>query len=677
MKHKILFIIFSVLCFFTLNANHLRDTDAPFLILRMMDTSSENFAYSTKLVETTKKYPNTFDEVWLCSKAYFPSIATIEADAKYLNELSALWKSANITPSYQIGATFGHGNVNKNEHGFTENAYRQSSKGNRLHMLCENSPEVKDYFCKRLDILIKNTNLKSIWYDDDFRMGLSISELCFCKYCMDKFNSIQNSNWNVKDLYTALVDSKKENIKLRKDWFNMRNNSLCDFAKEIAKVRDNASRECIISLQSINPHRYNCHNYPAIISGFASGKKAGIRIGSSAYNEFDNTALLHKLFGVMYETERCLRQNNIYQICYEAENYPHVATIKTPRAMMLECALMLAAGCDSLSVYWDNANYYEPISSYEKFVKTVNEYRPFLEKLGEFYKDTRLHGIARYIGNTMYVSPQKSWNGYKIESCPNEKEFALFSSGIPMLSTDKYADIIYLDDATISKLTDDELKTILSKNCLIEAHTIALLEKRNFDIGITAKPTNPSEYANGLFSEIHNGKSFSDYPGQTFYKLTPKNNNVKTISPIKSPTDEHAGLAFAVSQTQFGGKVFVVGGNEILRYSSAPRRTAFLDALDTLSPMPVRLETSHSIYFIPRVDKDNNFANAVIYNITKGDTTPIVLRIRSKNPVKYKLLRPLKDDVIIQSKKADNGDGFILTLPPLEPVSVCAIQAIE
>ena len=114
-----------------------------------------------------------------------------------------------------------------------------------------------------------------------------------------------------------------------------------------------------------------------------------------------------------------------------------------------------------------------------------------------------------------------------------------------------------------------------------------------------------------------------------------------------------------------------------MRYSSAPRRTAFLDALDTLSPMPVRLETSHSIYFIPRVDKDNNFANAVIYNITKGDTTPIVLRIRSKNPVKYKLLRPLKDDVIIQSKKADNGDGFILTLPPLEPVSVCAIQAIE
>ena len=107
MKHKLLFIIFSVVCFFTLNANHLRDTDAPFLILRMMDTSSENFAYSTKLVETTKKYPNTFDEVWLCSKAYFPSIATIEADAKYLNELSALWKSANITPSYQIGATFG------------------------------------------------------------------------------------------------------------------------------------------------------------------------------------------------------------------------------------------------------------------------------------------------------------------------------------------------------------------------------------------------------------------------------------------------------------------------------------------------------------------------------------------------------------------------------------------
>ena len=137
------------------------------------------------------------------------------------------------------------------------------------------------------------------------------------------------------------------------------------------------------------------------------------------------------------------------------------------------------------------------------------------------------------------------------------------------------------------------------------------------------------------------------------------------------------GASFAVVDTKFGGKVFVVGGNGILRYNTAFRRSAFLDALDALSPMPVRLETSHAMLFIPRVDKSGEFANGVIYNYSQGDTQELVLRVRSNTSKKYKLMYPMKNDVIIESSKAPDGDGYILKLPALEPVSVCAIQVIK
>ena len=102
-----------------------------------------------------------------------------------------------------------------------------------------------------------------------------------------------------------------------------------------------------------------------------------------------------------------------------------------------------------------------------------------------------------------------------------------------------------------------------------------------------------------------------------------------------------------------------------------------MDALDLLSPMPVRLETNHSMLFIPRVDKEGNFANALIYNFTKGETDELILRVRSKSPQKYRLIRAKQADVEIESVKAADSDGYILTLPSLAPVSICALELIK
>ena len=659
------------------NASHVRDANAPFVILRMMNSSSEDFSYMKNVTDVLKNYPKTFDEVWLCTNAYYPSIKTTEDSVKYITKISKLWSDIGIRPSYQIGTTLGHGNTNINEYGFSQNAYRLTADGKQMNTLCANSPEVRNYFYKLLSVLINNTPLESIWLDDDFRVGISFEDLCFCKLCLDKFNASEKSNYNAKDLAKALFSENHNYAALRKAWIKSHEQSLFELAEIVAKARDDASRKCVIGIQSINPHRYNCHNYPAMISAFAKNKKAGIRIGSGSYHEFDTNALITKMLGVMYETDRCLKGNDIYQICYELENYPHIATKKTPRAIMLECTLMLASGCDSVSLYWDSFQFIEPWSSYEKFAKVVKEYRPFLEKVGNFYKDTCLWGIGRYIGATTYVEPLSKVNKKFIASFPNDKEFDIIYSAIPVISTNSYADVVFLSEDIISKLSNKEIEEVLSKNCLIEPSTLLQLNRRVVDIGVKAQRLEAGQIFGGGYIEKLKSADFSMHPGTPFYNLKIENQKSKIISEVYELPNKKMGASFAVVDTKFGGKVFVVGGNGILRYNTAFRRSAFLDALDALSPMPVRLETSHAMLFIPRVDKSGEFANGVIYNYSQGDTQELVLRVRSNTSKKYKLMYPMKNDVIIESSKAPDGDGYILKLPALEPVSVCAIQVIK
>lgn len=657
---------------------HVRDSDAPFIIFRMMNTSSEDYDYMKFITDILKKYPKTFDEVWLATHAYFPSLKTIELDAKdHLTKVSKLWSDVGIRPSYQIGTTLGHGNNNNNDHGFTKEAYKLNHKGERTNSLCANSPEVQKYFYDRTKVLIENSPLESIWLDDDFRMGLRSEQLCFCKFCMEKFNTKTKADWTVKDLYAKLSSMSINDASLRKSYIDFQMESLNELAKIVAKARDDSSRQTILGIQSVHSLEAFCHDYPSMLTAFANGKKAGIRIGSGCYNEYYLEPLIYKLFGVMYETERCARNDNVYQICYEAENYPHIETLKTPRAMMIECALVLASGCDSLSLYWDNVTYYQAPKVHEKFYRTVKEYRPFLEKLGEFYKGTTQWGIGRFIGDTMFTRPNKHNGEFVLASYPSNQEQNLFLSGFPARCTDSYADIIMLTDSTISKIDDAQIKKLLSKHCIADINTLKALENRGFKLPVKVKEINDAEIFGGAYSEVHRDKRFDMIPWHNFTYLEIVDKSVKNVSKIIKLPNEKIGSAFAVFDTEFGGKIFAVSGNGIHRFSTEHRRLAFLDAIDELSPAPFRLETNHQMIFIPRVDKNGKLANALFYNYTKGDCDELILRIRSNAPEKYKLIRPLHEDLIIESKKAENGDGYILTLPELLPVSVYAIQKID
>ena len=639
----------------------------PFITLRLMSSSTEDIEYSKRLIESVKNYPNTFDDVWLCAMSQYYTIKQIEEGAKnVVDKVAKMWEDAGIEAGYQIGLTLGHGGESKNFYGFTPEDYRMRPNGSRQPSLCVNSPKVREYFHDSVKALVANSRIKNVWLDDDFRIGFSYLETCFCKRCLDRFNKENKTSYSITEIVDVLTNNKQNSPEIRKKWLDCQFKALAEVAGSARAGRDAGNPNCRIALQSIHPLKYNYHDYPTILDGFAGKNgKTGIRIGSGYYDEFDSKDYYLKLLGVMYEANRCSRKNNLFQICYEAENYPHISMQKTPRAMMLECSTMLAAGCDSLTLYWHDVNYSEPQADYENFAKVVSAWRPYFEKVAKLNKDTRLYGVGRFIGSAKY-------KGNQTRCLPDSREYNLLLQGIPVICTDTVADYALITPDTAQLLSDEELKMLLSKNCVADAQTVELLQKRGFKFPAKISIKN---YAFSLFGsdiiEMNKGEKFRVRGPARFLDID--KSKAKEISSLVDLNGKYVSSAFAVCQTEQGGKIFIVGGNGIVRYPTAYRRAAFLDALDAMAPMAVRLETSHNIIFMPRVDANGEFAGATFYNDTKGDTGTLTLRVRAKAPAKYKLVAPKQNDIVLESKLAKNGDGYILSLPNLAPVSVYTI----
>ncbi len=680
---KKLFILTVMLASLQLNASNAYN---PFIILRMMPSAclDREFANQTIQHSTSK----AFDDVWLCSLCNFASKDDVEKDAVYIDALAADFEKKGISASYQLGVTLNHGDNVKNSYGLQTQDFRINAFGKKTPYLCETSERVKEYFYMRTFSLLKNSRIKSFWLDDDFRIALNLTETCYCDRCITLFNQNQKEKtWDRQQLYQTIISGTPQGNALLAQWLDFHNTKLSELAQVVKKARDDANPKCFLGLQTIDSFKYTRHNIPKIVKGFTGENgKVGVRLGSGYYHEFNDDELITKLLTVMFDADRCSREKQITKICYEAENWPHIATKKTPRAMMLECALMMAAGCDGLSLYFHTPEFKEPFESYARFVDTVTNWRPYFEALRDSTRKTYGYGITRAIATAPEL--KKTGNVVLCQSPVDETEKFLIRFGFPIFSGENKFSVTLLTRAEANRMTNDEIKKILSTNVIMDCHMINYLKSRGFDLKVNVKNGNKNLVSTGIFTanayENCRGERY-DIRGN-FFVLS--GDIEKSIVDIKTTNGDSLGCAMGIVKTPFGGKAFVVGGTNFGGFGGFPteyRRTALLDGIDALAPMPVRLETSHCAMFIPRVNEKGEFASGTIFNFSRGETDKIKLRIRSNTSKTYELLLPPSPFAGKQkferrqfaSEKAKDGDGYILTLPAVPPVSVISLKLIE
>lgn len=130
---------------------------------------------------------------------------------------------------------------------------------------------------------------------------------------------------------------------------------------------------------------------------------------------------------------------------------------------MTECALALASGCDSLSLYWYSQSAPEPIEEYDRFVRTLGETRPYFERLAASTRRTRLGGVARFLGSAALETADFDLR--------DAKDLDLACAGIPVTVAEAMPNVWYLTAKSRVALTEAD-KALLAKGVEVEVDDI-------------------------------------------------------------------------------------------------------------------------------------------------------------------------------------------------------------
>lgn len=435
--------------------------DWPFIAIRHEMSVNADSGKFGKIIEAHMRHPGACDEFWFASGSRKP-IADVEKEIETFARYRPLCEKAGIVLSYQQGLTLGHGprpdgNPRQGEQAFPDAAWQRRADGSFLGLLCPRSPFVLDYGREYAKTVIRVANPGSYWLDDDLRLGAVKPDGCFCDRCIAAFNRETGGNVTREELAKRLYDRNVAQDPIREAWCGFNAESLAVYAAEVRKAADELGSPCRLGYQSVSANRlYTATGYGPLFEALSGPGHApvGIRPGDGFYDESTPRWMVFKCLGVAREAERCRDIPIVAAVCYEQETYPRRLLHKSPGAIMTECALALASGCDSLSLYWFPAEEPMPVEEYDRFLTTLLEARPYFRRLAASTRRTRLGGLARFVGSAAAQTTDYTLN--------DDADFDLACAGIPVTVAGPGATAWFLTDKSRRETTDADMASIAS-----------------------------------------------------------------------------------------------------------------------------------------------------------------------------------------------------------------------
>lgn len=429
----------------------------PFIVIRHTWAINDAPDVFAKLMESHYRYPGACDEFWFCTT----SRGTPEGAKKEAKKINALFRplceKAGIRFSYQQGVTLGHGDSVEypGDMRFSKDAYQVGKAGKLLTHLCPRSEEVLSHEKEFVRAILEGCAPDSYWLDDDLRIGVPRLDGCFCDRCISAFNKKFGGGWTRESLVKKLF-SKSVHEKVRSQWIAFNAESLAIYAAKAREAADEINSSCRLAYQAVwSDTIYTGYNTKKLLEALSGKDKkpVGIRPGATFYVEEKPREMIAKALSVAREAERCRDWGGLVaSVCYEQETYPRHVLHKSPGAIMTECALALASGCDSLSLYWYCHSAPEPIEDYEWFVRTLFKARPYFERLAASVRRTRLGGVARFVG-----SRADEMQNFDLR---DKKDFELACAGIPVTVAESGTKVVYLTDKSHQEMTSADKKRL-------------------------------------------------------------------------------------------------------------------------------------------------------------------------------------------------------------------------
>ena len=422
----------------------------PFIAIRHTSAVNAMPEVFAQLMESHFRNPGACDEFWFCCGGRkTPDAALVEAGG--IAAFRPLCEKAGIRLSFQQGVTLGHGGTKPlpGDQGFTDDSFQVDADGRRLAFLCPRAPAVLAYECEYVKAVLQGCSPDSYWLDDDLRLGVHKTDGCFCDRCIAAFNA-KTGGAETRQSLAAKLYSKAVREPVRAAWIAFNAESLAIYAAAARAAADNMSSPCRLAYQAVwSDTIYTGYDTKPILEALSGPlrRPVGIRPGAMFYVEAKPREMVRKCLSVAREAERCRSWwPLVASVCYDQETYPRHVLHKSPGAIMTECALALASGCDSLSLYWYAGEAPEPVAEYDRFVRILSAARPYFERLAASTRRTRLGGVARFVG-----SAAAETSDFDLR---DETDFDLACAGIPVTVAESGTKLWYLTEKSRREMTD-------------------------------------------------------------------------------------------------------------------------------------------------------------------------------------------------------------------------------
>ena len=437
----------------------------PLVTVRHTSAVNGDVGTISEIAAIHARHPGSCDEFWFATGAR-KTIADVEKACGDMAVFREACDKAGILLSFQQGLTLGHsaahdGNPAPGDYQFPDDAWQRGRDGERMGILCPRAPAVLEYEREFAKTVIRVLKPASFWLDDDLRLGIHKPDGCFCDRCIAAFNAKTGGGWTRETLVKALYSGNIRE-KVRAEWSAFNAESLAVYATTVRAAADELGSDCRLAYQSVwADSLYTAPGYGALLETLAGGRPGmtGIRPGAGFYTEAEPRGMVKKCLSVAREAERCRSIPAVGCVRYEEETYPRRVLHKSPGAIAVECALALASGCDSLSLYFYAKQNPEPMEEYERFAATIARARPYFERLAASTRRTRLGGVARYTGSAA--------GELKDFSLKDDADFDLACAGIPVTVAESGVKVWYLTEKSKAALTDAD-KPVLASGAVVD-----------------------------------------------------------------------------------------------------------------------------------------------------------------------------------------------------------------
>lgn len=658
---------------------------------RLWDTYDDPALFDVVL-EMAKKYPGSFDDVWLTTAIGYPSVEGHKKHAAMLVSAAKAFREAGISVSLQVANTIGHG-VYMCAGDCTGLVYEGSpvelfvgaNGESSPYSYCPRGKHFRAYINETL-LLYADVAPDCLWFDDDFRLlnHKPANEGCFCDDCIATFNARYDAHFTRETLVEEITHGDKL---WRERYLSFQREGMEEMMEESMRLFCAQSPGTVGGLQHAytTPYVMGNHDFafdPMMRNGAGAPWS---RPGGGAYNDHNPNGFVQKGIHVAHQISRLPAY--VTEIYPEIESIPHYAYGKSAAGTALETSYYFAVGATNMS-YSMLKSTAEPTEYYEQFMPFFMAQRPYWEKLAAANRITRPTGFSYFTSRdawAMDIAANKDITALTTHACMSADTGAdrLFRDALPITFEDRATGVYLLHPAEARTMSDADIKKLLGARVITDGETLIELARRGVNVGVRAElidtmealafherytdhPVNGGEKS-WLSSFFVGGKKeccrLYDDTGKAeilgVYEIdyqTPY---------LKEPENGHYGIAELMLETEQGGKWVVIGYQPWKGAISKARRDHLLSLYDAISDKPLcaRITTPHQAILHPRVDENGKTVCVSVTNCTIGVMTGATLSVYAPKGERFVFCSQYAEPVELTPRR--EGDAYVFDLPEL------------